>query len=69
VKDRTELLRSFEHLLSTPAGEDLVAELAETWDVHKLIGATPEITAYNVGLRDAYKFITMLQTGELIHDD
>ena len=69
MKDRTEVLRSFAHILSTPAGQDLVEELAQTWDVHKLIGTTPEQTAYNVGLRDAFKFISMLQTGELINGD
>ena len=68
MKDRTELLRAVQHLLTTPAGKDLVGELEETWDVHKLIGVTPEMTAYNVGLRDAFKFITMLQSGEMIRD-
>jgi hypothetical protein len=66
VGDRQEALRRFKFVLSSEQGQELVDELEATWDAHKLIGATPEDTAYNVGLRDAFKFIKDIQDGAFI---
>jgi hypothetical protein len=64
--DRSEALKRFKFVLSSEQGQELVTELEATWDAHKLIGATPEATAYNVGLRDAFKFIKDIQEGAFI---
>jgi hypothetical protein len=69
MSDRVEELRAFEALLATTAGKRLVEELRIAWDPYRLLGDTPEKTAYAVGQRDAFKFISMLQTGELINGD
>jgi hypothetical protein len=68
VTERETDLNRIKHLLNTPDGEVLVDELEDAWDQNVLLGSSPERTAYNVGLRDAFKFIRMLQTGELIHE-
>jgi hypothetical protein len=68
ASDRTDEMARFKHFLSSPDGEAFVNELELTWDKFDLMGGTPEETAYNVGLRDAFKFIKMLQNGELIHE-
>ena len=66
--ERVSQLEAFKRLLNTPDGELLVEELSLTWDQFTLIGETEQMTAYNVGLRDAFKFIQMIQTGALIHE-
>ena len=64
--DRGDALKRFKFILCSEQGQELVDELEATWDAHKLIGATPEDTAYNVGLRDAFKFIKDIQDGAFI---
>jgi hypothetical protein len=66
--DRKTQLKKFAYLLDTEAGSELLDELRTTWDSYKIIGATPEETAYNVGLRDAFKFIEGLQRGDFINE-
>jgi hypothetical protein len=56
-------------LLNTPDGKVLVAELEGVWDTFSLLGDTPELTAYAVGQRDAYKFLKDVQTGALDGND
>ena len=63
-EQRAHQLGAIQTLLTSDAGKELMAELATTWDQFMLIGETPEVTAYNVGLRDAYKFLQGLQAGE-----
>ena len=55
-------------LLNTQDGKVFVDELEDTWDQFNLMGDTPEDTAYNVGLRDAYKFIRTLQTQDIANE-
>ena len=66
--DRKEALKRFKFVLSSEQGQEFVDELRTTWDAHKLIGDTPEDTAYNVGLRDAFKFIKDIQDGVFINE-
>lgn len=61
-------LERIRNLLNTPDGLTFVNELAEVWDLPDLMAATPEQTAYNVGVHAAFKFILQLQNGELIHE-
>ena len=65
MTDRSKRLRQIEHLLNTPDGIELMEELALTWDMPTLLGVDTQRTAYHVGLRDAYKFLEMLQNGEI----
>ncbi len=60
-KRKLELIRI---LLRSDDGQLLLEEIEIMWDAYTLIGATPEKTAYNVGLRDAFKHIYSLSTGE-----
>lgn len=67
-EDRQKALASIKRLLSTPDGEMFVDELQAAWDPYRLIGDTPEDTAYNVALRDAYYFVRSLQRGDDIRE-
>jgi hypothetical protein len=67
-QERTQNLRAIFNHLNTPQGTQLVDELEEAWDVHTLLGGTPEQTAYNVGLRDAYRFVRDLQDGAFLEE-
>ena len=62
-ESRVKRFRSFERLLTSDAGQDLMDELKEYWDDYKLIGKSPEETAYKVGQRDAYKFLEFITMG------
>jgi hypothetical protein len=66
--DRKTQLKKFAYLLDTESGTELIDELRQTWDGYKIIGASPEETAYNVGLRDAFKFMEGLQHGDFINE-
>jgi hypothetical protein len=61
-------MSAMQRLLNSPDGELLVEELETIWNPFDLRGETDAETNYNVGLRDAYMFIKMLQDGELIHE-
>ena len=65
---RQQTLERIKHYLNIEEGKEFVDELRDTWDAFDLIGDTPERTAYNVGLRDAFKFIEGLQRGDFIHE-
>lgn len=63
---RDDVLGRIQHLLNTPDGELLMDELAEELHPYKLMAETPELTAYNVGKRDVYIFLSALRNGDLI---
>ena len=65
MNDRAKSLNQLEHLLNTPDGMELMEELEMAWDPTSLLGADAQQTAHKVGLRDAYKFLKMLQRGEI----
>lgn len=55
-------------MLNTPQGKAFVNDLSRQWDAFTLLGDTPEKTAHQVGLRDAFKHIKSIQSGELINE-
>ena len=63
-EERAQHLQALQTLLMSDNGKALMIELEVTWDQFVLLGESPEVTAYNVGLRDAYKFLKALQAGE-----
>ena len=65
---RRHELGRYKQILNTENGQALVVELETIWDSFGILGETAEGTAYNCGLRDAFKFIKQLQDGDLIHD-
>jgi len=65
---RTVDLNRMKTVLNSPEGEALMQELADMWDANTLLGDSPERTAYNVGLRDAFKFMDMLRNGDFINE-
>jgi hypothetical protein len=66
---RDRELQQYRQLLGQDVAQQLLQELKDTWDPYNLLGDTPERTAYNCGLRDAYKFLEELQSGALIRDE
>ena len=42
----------------------MMKELESIWDGYKIMGDTPEDTAYKVGQRDAFKFLQYLANGD-----
>lgn len=65
---RQQALKEFKQFLNTETGQKLINELATEWDRYQLRGEDTDETIYNIGLRDAYRFLKALQTGELIHE-
>ena len=65
---RNRALMKIKQCLSTEGGSALLEELEEVWEPDTLMGDNPQDTAYNVGLRDAFKFMKQLQNGEFIHE-
>ena len=61
---RENTLKQMEQCLNTPDGMAVMDDLREAWDAHNLLGPTPQETAYNVGLRDAYQYLKNIQKGD-----
>ena len=68
-EQRNRELQEYHRLLGQETGQHLMEELADIWDPYSLLGDTAEKTAYNCGLRDAFKFLKDLQTGAMIRDE
>lgn len=68
IDERQRQLQGIRECLNTSNGELLVKELEIIWEPDSLMGDNPEETAYNVGLRDAFKFIMQLKTGAFINE-
>lgn len=67
-QQRNTELKRIQHYLATDEGQYIMDELKAEWDPINILGDTPQKTGYNCGLRDAFKFMEMLQNGDLIHE-
>jgi hypothetical protein len=63
-ESRDKRLYGFSVYLNTVTGVDMMKELESIWDGYKIMGDTPEDTAYKVGQRDAFKFLQYLANGD-----
>jgi hypothetical protein len=68
MADRVTDMQKFEMMLKSDIGQQFVEELETCWDQFNLLGEDPHKTAYNVGLRDAFKFIKDIQNGAFTHE-
>jgi len=66
-EERQRRLEVFKQVLNTQDGKKLMAELETLWDAQWLRGDSEAETNYNVGLRDAFKYLQALQNGDMIN--